>query len=242
MRPRSRNPRQAGGDREEEPRRDPRPGRVTRIEPQRHDPDRVSIFIDGEFAFGLPALEADVQGVAVGEEIDGERLALLLALDEKARAVSAALAFLAYRPRSEREVRDRLRQKGYPPEAIEAAAEKLIGWRYLDDADFARRWVENRETHQPRGRRLLEQELRRKGIDRDTARDTVEEAGIDERATALELARDRLRRLSGSDPAANRRRLADFLARRGYGWDVVRPTLDAVLGEADEGGLDPDEG
>lgn len=239
MRPRSRPTRSSQDD---EPRRDPRPGRVTAIEPQRHDPDRVSVFIDGTFAFGLPRLEAQAQAVAVGEAIDAERLALLLALDEKARALSAALAFLAYRPRSEREVRDRLRQKGYPPEAIAAAVEKLQGWRYLDDADFARRWVENRETHQPRGRRLLEQELRRKGIDRDTARETVEDAGIDERAAALELARDRLRRLSGGDPATNRRRLADFLARRGYGWDVVRPTLDAVLGEADEAGIDPGKG
>ncbi len=241
MRPRSRPSNR--DRRDEEPRPDPRPGRVTKIEPQRHDPDRVSIFIDGEFAFGLPALEAQAHGVAVGEEIDAERLALLLAVAEKARALSAALAFLAYRPRSEREVRDRLRQKGYPPEAIDAAIEKLRGWRYLDDADFARRWVENRETHQPRGRRLLEQELRRKGIDRDTAREIVEEADIDERTAALDLARNRLRRLPTGDPAGNRRRLADFLARRGYGWDVVRPTLDAVLGEADDdAGLGSGEG
>lgn len=239
MRQRSR--RQPAGD--EEPKRDPRPGQVTAVEAQRHDPDRVSVFVDGAFSFGLPAQAAQDEGVRVGEEIDDDRLAHLLALDERARALAAALAFLAYRPRSEREVRDRLRQKGYPPAAIDAAVEKLQGWRYLDDADFARRWVENRETHQPRGRRLLEQELRRKGIDREVARETVDGAEIDERAAALELARDRLRRLAGEDPATVRKRLADFLARRGFGWDVVRPTLDAVLGEAsEEHGLESDEG
>lgn len=215
-----------------EPRPDPRPGRITRIAPQAHDPDRVSVFIDGEFAFGLPALVAAAERLAPGVDLDDTRLASLLAQDETARATTASLAFLAYRPRSEREVRDRLRQKGYGPEAVEGAIAKLREWRYLDDADFARRWVENRAIHRPAGGRLIAQELQRKGVDRETVREALAEAEIDERAAALEVARERARRLAGEDPATARRRLAAYLARRGFGYDAVRPALDAVLGES----------
>jgi regulatory protein len=217
---------------------DPKPGRVTAIRPQVNDPDRVSVFIDGEFAFGLPAIAVFEEHLETGQDLDAERLTYLLAIDERARAATAALAFLAYRPRSEKEVRDRLRQKGYSPPAIDHAIGKLAGWRYLDDEEFARRWVENRTIHQPRGARLIEQELRTKGVERETAKRAVEEAEIDERAAALEVARDRARRLAGDDPAAARRKLAAYLARRGFGWDAVRPALDAVLGDEREASED----
>ncbi len=218
----------------EDRRQEPYPGSVTAIRAQVNDPDRVSVFIDGEFGFGLPAISAIEEGLAVGQHLDAERLAQLLAIDERARAATAALAYLAYRPRSEQEVRGRLRQKGYSPPAIDHAIGKLAGWRYLDDEEFARRWVENRTVHQPRGARLIEQELRTKGVAKETAKQAIEDAEIDEKAAALEVARDRARRLSGDDPAAARRKLAAYLARRGFGWDAVRPALDAVLGESEE--------
>ncbi|MFM9106325.1 MAG: regulatory protein RecX [Chloroflexota bacterium] len=220
------------------PRQPPAPGRITAIRAQVNDPDRASVLIDGEFAFGLPALAVAEERLAPGQDLDAGRIAALLAIDERARAASAALAFLAYRPRSGKEVRDRLRQKGFAPPAIDHAIARLESWRYLDDEEFARRWVENRTTHHPRGGRLIEQELRVKGVDRDIARGAVDGAAIDERAAAIEAAVDRARRLSGEEPAAARRKLAAWLARRGFGWDAVRPALDAALGP-DEDPADP---
>lgn len=216
------------------PRRPPAGGRVTDIAPQQHDPDRVNVFLDGAFAFGLGAELVAREGLAVGDELDAARIEALLAADEVGKATAAALRLLARRPRSEREVRDRLRQKGYTSAAIDAAVGRLEGWRYLDDADFARYWVENREANQPRGRRLLEQELRQKGIDREIVRETIEAADVDETGAALELARAKLRSYAGQEPAVVRRRLGAYLARRGYGYDVVRPVLDRLLGEGEE--------
>ena len=114
---------------------------------------------------------------------------------------------------------------------IEHAIARLHEWRYLDDADFARRWVENRTAHRPRGKRLLQQELRHKGIDSETARDVIDEAELDETGAAEALARRRLPSYAGDDPAAIRRRLGAYLARRGYGYDVIRVALDRALGE-----------
>ena len=215
-----------------EPPPEPRAGTVTAITAQAHDPERVSVFLDGAFAFGLPALVAHDEGLRLGDEIDAARAAALIARDEAARATSAALAFLGYRPRSEKEVRDRLRQKAYTPEAVDQAVAKVAGWGYLDDASFARLWVDGRGAN--RGRRLLEQELRQKGVRRDTAREALDDAALDERTAALEAGRKRLRQLGTADPAATRRRLGGFLVRRGYGYDTVRTTLAALLGEGDE--------
>ena len=214
----------------------PRAGQITALRPTKRDPDRIAVDLDGSFAFALPAqLVADEQ-IAVGDTLDADRVNGLLASEQASRATEAALVFLAYRPRSEKEVRDRLRRGGYEQDAIDRAVSRLHEWRYLDDADFARRWVENRTAHRPRGKRLLQQELRNKGIDNETARVVIDDADLDEITAAEALARRRLPSYAGGDPAAIRRRLGAYLARRGYGYDVVRTALDRALGEDDEGG------
>ena len=211
-----------------------RAGRVTALRPTKRDPDRIAVDLNGSFAFALPATLVADERIDVGEMLDGDRVSSLLAADEASRATEAALVFLGYRPRSEKEVRNRLRRGGYEQDAIEHAIARLHEWRYLDDADFARRWVENRTAHRPRGRRLLQQELRHKGIDGEIARDAIDDAELDEPGAAEALARRRLPSYAGDEPAAIRRRLGAYLARRGYGYDVIRVALDRALGEADD--------
>jgi regulatory protein len=213
----------------------PRAGRITALRPTERDPDRIAVDLDGLFAFALPATLVADERLEVGDALDGEQVSALLASDQASRATEAALVFLGYRPRSEKEVRDRLRRGGYEQDAIDHAISRLHEWRYLDDADFARRWVENRTAHRPRGKRLLHQELRHKGINIETAREAIDDADLDEAGAAEALARRRLPAYAGDDPAAIRRRLGAYLARRGYGYDVIRIALDRALGEEDEG-------
>jgi len=162
------------------------------------------------------------------------QIAELKELDDTAKATDAAIRLLTARPRAVREIRDRLRRKEYDDETIERVIERLRDWRYIDDEAFARYWVENRESNRPRGRRLLEQELRLKGVERETVSHAIEDAEIDERAGALEIARAKLRSYRGEEEAVARRRLGGFLARRGYGYDVVKPVLDELFGEHED--------
>jgi regulatory protein len=211
------------------------PGAITRITEQRRQRDRVWVEIDGREGVSLAAEVVTKAGLGVGDVLDEAAITKLRAADELSRATETALTFLAYRPRSEREVRDRLRRDAYPPETIDQVIAKLHDWRYLDDADFARRWVENRAMHRPRGQRLLQQELRQKGIDAETARDAIAEAELDEAAAAESLARQRAGAYAGEEPAVIRRRLGAYLARRGYSYDIIRGALERVLGEDGEG-------
>jgi regulatory protein len=213
--------------------REPRAGEITKIAHQQRNPERVSIYIDGEFVFGLPATEVVSRDLRRGQHLTLEDATILAAVDEGSRATDAAVQFIAYRPRSEREVRDRLRKRDYSETAIEIAIEKVTGWGYLDDRDFARLWVDNRVQHRPRGERLLAQELRQKGIDSDVIATVLDETDLNEHAAALELARKRAPRLASLDAQTRERRLSQYLARRGYGWDVIRPVLSQLSEESE---------
>ena len=162
-----------------------RPGTITKVAPTQRDPERVSIYIDGVFALALPAIEAQQRDLRPNRVLDEDAVQELEQLAEVDRATNAALQFVAYRPRAEREVRDRLRRRAFGPAAIEAAIAKLRGWRYLDDRAFAELWVENRAEHHPRGRRALQAELSAKGIDREIAGEVLE--GADLRAAGVGL-------------------------------------------------------
>lgn len=210
------------------------PGTVTRIAEQRRKRGRVWVEIDGRSGLSLAADVVARAGLGVGDALDEAAILTLRAAEEVARATETALAFLAYRHRSEREVRDRLRRGGFDPDTSDQVVARLYEWRYLDDADFARRWVESRTGEKPRGRRLLQQELWQKGVDRETAREAIDDADLDEAAAAEALARARLPTYAGDDPAVVRRRLGAYLARRGYGYDVVRGALERAMGEEED--------
>lgn len=207
----------------------PQAGTITALRAQARDPERVNVFLDGRFAFGLGRQIAVDEGLRVGDVLDTTRVDTLRAADDVGKATNAALNLLARRPRSIREIRDQLHEKGYNTATIDAAVTRLEGWNYVDDADFARFWVENRVAHKPRGRRLLEQELWQKGVDRETARDAVDRSELDEHDAALAIAKAKIRSYAGLDRDVAYRRLGGLLARRGFGYDVVKPVLDEVL-------------
>jgi regulatory protein len=212
----------------------PTSGAVTAIKGQQRNPERVNIFLDGEFAFAIMREDAVLQGLRIGRELTVDEVGEFRARDTVSKAIESALRLLTVRPRTEKELRDRLRQKAYEPTAIDAAIERINDWGYLDDASFARLWVANRTEHRPRGKRLLVQELRQKGVDRETISETIDEAEIDEVAAAIAVAENSARKMSSVDPEVARRRLMGQLARRGFDYGTIKIALAQVLGEHDE--------
>jgi regulatory protein len=199
----------------------------------------MNVYLDDRYAFSLSVRALGEHPVAVGDRLTETDVARLRAADEPDRAVDSALNLLTHRGRSERELRQRLRLKGYTPEAIEAAIGKVVAWGYLDDERFAAAWVEQRQAGKPRSRRALANELREKGVDREIVETTLAEAEIDEIADARELAADKWRKEASLEPDKRRQRTAAFLARRGYGWDVVKPVLDGLDNDEDAEDFEP---
>lgn len=208
-------------------------GTVTAIEQQQRNPERVNVFLDGEFAFALARDEAIMQGLQIGRELSVDEVGEFRARDLVGKATEAALRLLVVRARAEQELRDRLKRKGYEPGTIDLAIERVRNWGYLDDADFARRWVDNRLEHRPRSKRMLEMELRQKGVDRDTIETTMGETEIDEVGAATELARKAAAKMSGLDPETARRRISGQLARRGFDYGTIRTALARTIDKTD---------
>ncbi|MEK7281183.1 MAG: regulatory protein RecX [Chloroflexota bacterium] len=136
---------------------------------------------------------------------------------------------LKYRPRSQAEIRQRLTLRGFSEEAIAQVVVHLQGQGWLDDEAFARFWRQSREDHNPRSRRLLERELKQKGIASELAQRTTQD--MDEEVAAFQAARKKLRLLSSRDYSTFQLKLGQFLRRRGFSWEVSRRAINRLWQE-----------
>lgn len=169
--------------------------------------------------------------VLLGPDADAEEVARKILLDQ-----------LTGQARSRSELAAKLAKRRVPDEVAERLLNRFEEVGLVDDAAFARAWVESRQPGKGLGRRALAQELRRKGIDDEVARAALDEVEHeDEEAAARALVRRKLRTMRGVDRVTATRRLAGMLARKGHGgdvvWRVVREELDAL--EVPEGADDP---
>lgn len=141
-------------------------------------------------------------------------------------ALDRAVGYLAARARSKREIEQKLLQAGYRPCTVEMVIYKLERENLLDDADFARQWVESRSTHKL-GRNRIAQELRRKGISQEEAEEALSAIDDEDQLSgAIALAEKAAARIKpGEDPRKAAGRIAGMLARRGYSWDVAKEAI-----------------
>lgn len=146
------------------------------------------------------------------------------------QAREAALRFLAYRPRSEAEVRRRLRDR-FPAPLVERVVQRLKEQHLLDDASFAGQWRRNREQHRPRAKGLVRQELRRLGVPTEVADQALE--GFDDAGNAYRAGQRLARRLAGAqEPDKDfRRRITEHLRRRGFGYTLAAQTAARLWAE-----------
>ena len=203
--------------------------KITGIKIAKGREKRVKVFLDGEPALGLLAQTALQEKLKVGQEVTENRLDTLESQDHFQRCLNAALRLLGYRPRSEKELSQRLQRHGFDAECIEKALAKLKERGLVDDTAFARFWKENRETFSPRSRRLTRLELRRKGLGSDIIEQVTGE--IDDSESAYRAAIKRAPRLAGTDYQEFRRRLGAYLGRRGFSYSVIEKTTERVWQE-----------
>ena len=170
-------------------------------------------------------------GLNVGDTVEADAILAWQRDDSNRLAVEAGLNFISFRPRSSKEVSDHLRRKSFDETARDHAIHRLRELGYLDDAAFARFWVESRESHRPKGQRALAWELRQKGIDGVIIEDVLARYGGDEAALAHVAARKRAATIATADHAEFRRKLGAFLARRGFSYEVVEQVVDDLWEE-----------
>jgi len=160
-------------------------------------------------------------------------------------ALEVAARYLATRPRTRWEVRRRLQRAGADAAVADATLDRLTELGYLDDHAFVRWWLGQRDRHAPRGRRLIEAELRQRGVEREAIEqlreawdepergpDDADLPATDDERAARALQRHLRGRLFPDDPRA-RQRLGMFLMRRGFDPDTIRSAIRDTAGAQD---------
>ncbi len=203
--------------------------KITALRVGKGQKKRVNVSLDGRFAFSLEAEVTIKEGLQAGQELSISQIEALARSDHFHRCLNTAANYLSYRPRSELELRERLHQRGFDGDSVEAVLVKLKEQGLIDDTAFAQFWKDNRESFSPRSQWLTKLELRRKGI-ADNIIDQIADT-INDEDSAYRAALSKARSLPLSDYQSFYRRLSDYLKRRGFGYGVISHTIERLWPE-----------
>jgi regulatory protein len=213
-------------------------GKITALRTGKGRSQRVNIYLDGQFAFSLDSEVVAREGLQTEQSLSSEQVKMLVESDQHQRCLSAATRYLSYRPYSEFELRERLRRRSFDTKTAEAVISQLKEQGLVDDAAFARYWAENRESFSPRSRWLTRVELRQKGIADDIIAGAVN--GIDDEASAYKAAVSRAHSLRQAGYEDFRRRLGEYLKRRGFSYGVISHTVEQLWQDQTGGDFKPE--
>ena len=202
-------------------------GTITRliVQPQ---PARVAVFLDGVFGFEVSQELMRAWGLRVGRRLSGEEQTRLAAEEQLLAAQATALQYLAARPRTAHEVRQKLCQRGVADEVVAQVMARLHARGALDDAAYAHAYLTTRLATRGHGPQRLRHDLRRRGIHREDIEAALQQglAAEDVLVAARAQAAKRWPRLAHEvEPAKRRKKLADFLHRHGFSFETVQQVV-----------------
>jgi regulatory protein len=203
--------------------------KITALSRGKRDKKRMNVFLDGKFAFSLAAELAASEGLRVGQELGGQQAAALTKAEQFQRGVTAAMRYLSYRPRSKAEMKDKLYRRGFDEDTTNRVILRLEGQGLIDDAAFACFWQENRQAFRPRSQWLIRTELRRKGVAETITEDAT--LNLNDAESAYRAAEGKAHHLASLGYQTFRRRLGDFLRRRGFSYGVINQTINRIWQE-----------
>ncbi len=222
---------------------------ITDIQAVPELPSHRQLYLDGTPFVVIHTILVENFGLRIGLNIEAEIIEKLIAADEVMRAKNYALRLLRQekandaedeaedsRPTvkskiyTKTEMEQRLAREGFSEEAVDTAIGELIDSGHIRDRKYAENWIVRRQKSNPRGKTLLKHELLDKGVDRETAEQVVAQVETeDEAELALEIAQKRMKRYRRLPDHVAKRRLHGFLARRGFGAEIVRQVLEQIF-------------
>lgn len=211
-------------------------GNITAVERQKKNKSRLSVFVDGEYLGSVEEIVWARSGLKAGNALDAARWEEMQSVGEARAAMDRALRHLASRARSRSEMEKFLSEKGFSQEAAKSAIEKLEGYGYIDDGEYAAMYVRDRMALKPSGRRAMAGELKRLGVEEEAAAKALEQySGDDERAAVLRQAEKDMKRTVGeSDKKKRRAKVYASLARRGFSSDLINEAINRLFSDPSE--------
>jgi len=196
---------------------------ITALKIQKRNQNRVNIFLDNEFAFGLFTI--NVANLKVGQLISQSAIDKLQHEDHIEEGYQKALRFISFKPRTQFEIRKKLSESEFSEEIINIVINKLVQKGYVNDFEFAQNWAENRSIYKPRSKKLISWELKNKKVNKEIIDEVIIGMVPDEKLAVL-ASEKYARRLSGCDKDVFFRRLTGYLSRRGFSYSIVKPIVE----------------
>ncbi|OGM25147.1 hypothetical protein A2962_02485 [Candidatus Woesebacteria bacterium RIFCSPLOWO2_01_FULL_39_61] len=197
---------------------------ITSIKPQKNK-KRLNIYLDDKFGFGLD-LESFVKfGLKVGQGISEEEIRKIVNESEFQKNYDKILKFGSLRPRSKKEYNDWLKKHKVHESLHAKLFNRLKYLDFINDKKFALWWIEQRVAFRSKSKRVLIQELRSKGVDKDIVDDVLFESELDELKVANKLLEKKKYRWEKLGDYEARIKKSQFLARNGFDWETIKKVL-----------------
>lgn len=201
--------------------------KITAITQQKRS-SRVNVFIDDQFAFGLSKKTMVDFDLYNGKFLTDREIKEILDKDQSTKALEKSFRLLGIRPRSQKELEKKLKEKEFAPEIIKKVIARIKELGYLDDKKFAKAWLEARKFSH-KGKYVVQRELKQKGVAEETIRKTINSySARDELKSAKEIAEKKIKSYKDLNKFAKKQKLAQFLARRGFSWETITKILGKI--------------
>lgn len=194
--------------------------KITDIKQQVNNPNRYSLFIDGKFAFGVEDTDVISYRLSIDSEISKEKLTEIYKSAVFSKARDKAIKFLSYKPRTEKEIWDKLEQSEFSEYTIRKVIELLKKYSYVNDKEYARAYIKDRFNLKGHSVKKISYELKSKGIDEEVIQETIDEFDFDEAGRVYELIKKRLRK-SPEPTEKEKQSCYNYMLRRGYSYAVI---------------------
>lgn len=185
----------------------------------------MNIFLDGEFSFGLSTIVA--AWLQVGQKLNEQKIEELRQRDGIEVAFQSALKSLNYRSRTKKEISQKLLEKGFSTDQVQAVVDRLETVGLVEDTRYAQMWVENRNEFHPRSQRLMRLEMIQKGIEEEVIESALG-GSADDGELAVKAAQKQLRKYERLEWPEFRQKLSAYLARRGFSYGTIAPVVKSV--------------
>lgn len=195
--------------------------KITKIHPAVKTKGRFNVFVDGKYSFSLTESQLIEEKLKLDQEINDSKLTELKGESEFGKKYTRALELVFRRPRSQKELFDYARRKGWDDDLRDRVIEKLQRSGYQDDTKFAQFWLRARMSGKPISKRKINAQLQQKGIDREIIDQVLQDYSADEEQAALQdlVAKKRSK-------YTDQQKLMTYLARQGFSFDSIRSVLD----------------
>lgn len=204
--------------------------KITKIEIQKNNKDRVNIYLDGEYAFAINAELVYKENLKVKDDVDIVKLQEVAEKEAYIRCKESAIKIIERSYKTEKEIRDKLKQKGYEEKQINKSIEFLKEYNFLNDNTYAKAFIKDKLAS--KGTQKIKYDLMKKGISKEIIEENLLKVDKnEEKEVALNLARKKYEsiRKNESDNYKLSGKLYRFLISRGYGYNLVKDIVKEIM-------------